>query len=245
MIMINPSFVFIFIFIFISSFLFATCAALSAKAPNNNSPPKLSSRRSWLAKGLVASASATLLDASNPPAAVATVDALPEDLRRFTALAPLGSPKSTGTKDAGLSLSEIASRLSRALVEGDSGKGGYFISGDIPTQIFRDDCEFTDPTNSVFSLSRYQNALKILFDPENSFVQLVEPLGMDESKKEIVAKIKSGGILQLPWKPRISSYESTIIYKIDENGLIESQVQEWSKPASQALKETFTPSFIT
>ena len=34
---------------------------------------------------------------------------------------------------------------------------------------------------------------------------------------------------------------STIKYSIDENGLIKSQVQEWSIPASQALKETFTP----
>ena len=80
-------------------------------------------------------------------------------------------------------------------------------TGDISAEIFRDDCEFTDPTNSVTSLSRYQNALEILFDPAQSFVKLIEPLQIDEARKVITAKIQSGGVLKLPWKPRISPYE--------------------------------------
>ena len=39
--------------------------------------------------------------------------------------------------------------------------------------------------------------------------------------------------------------KSTIIYKVDENGLIESQAQGWSKSAYEALKETFTPSTLS
>jgi len=167
--------------------------------------------------------------------------ALPDDLKQFTALAPLGVPTSTGSKLTGLSLSELASRLSHDLVEGSNGEGGYFISGDISTQLFRDDCTFVDPTNSVSSLSRYQNALKILFDPERSYVQLVEPLTIDENKKQITARIRSGGVLQLPWSPRISSYESLIVYTIDDNSLVERQDQVWSISAFEALKETFTP----
>lgn len=37
------------------------------------------------------------------------------------------------------------------------------------------------------------------------------------------------------------SRDSTIVYKIDDSGLVESQIQEWSIPASTALRETFTP----
>lgn len=37
---------------------------------------------------------------------------------------------------------------------------------------------------------------------------------------------------------------STIKWKVDEDGLIESQIQKWSIPASQALIETFTPSIF-
>lgn len=218
----------------------ATCTALSVKAPNSSLSNR-SSRRSWIAKNIISASSAILLfdDVSNPPTASADVD-----LRQYTALAPLGTPTSTGEKLTGLSLSELASRLSHDLVEGSTGQGGYFISGDIPTQIFRDDCKFIDPTNSVSSLSRYQKALTILFDPDQSYVNLLKPLEIDESKKEITARIRSGGILLLPWSPKISSYESTIKYTIDENGLIESQIQEWSVSPFQALKESFTPSFI-
>ena len=167
----------------------------------------MSTRRSWIVKSLV-STSITLGVPSSPSIASDEVVAtLPRDLRQYTALAPLGTPTSTGDKVTGLSLNEIASRLSHDLVDGANGRGGYFISGDISTQIFRDDCTFIDPTNSVSSLSRYQNALKILFDPEQSYVQLVEPLKTDESRREISARIRSGGVLQLPWRPRISSYE--------------------------------------
>ncbi|KAL3803673.1 hypothetical protein HJC23_003727 [Cyclotella cryptica] len=217
-----------------ASLAVASCAALSAKVTFNNlHDNSVLSRRGWISKiGLISSSTALL----KPTTAEAAVD-----VRQYTALAPLGRPTSTGSKSTGLPISEVASRLSHDLVEGSSGKGGYFISGDISTDIFRDDCEFTDPTNSVSSLTRYKNALQILFDPEQSFVEL---LGMevDESNHEIRARIRSGGVLQLPWKPFIPPYESTIKYAIDEDGLIARQIQDWSIPASQALVETFTPS---
>jgi len=224
-------------FVYAASFA-ATCTALSTKGPNN--PLPTSSRRSWLAKSLVSASAALSELPSNPSAAFADVD-----IREYTALAPLGTPTSTGDKLTGLSLSEMASRLSHDLAEGSTGEGGYFVSGDISTQLFRDDCKFVDPTNSVSSLSRYQNALKILFDPKQSFVEVLEPLQIDESKNQITARIRSGGIIQLPWSPRISSYESTIKYTIDGVGLIKSQEQEWSISASEALKETFTPPFLS
>jgi hypothetical protein len=82
-----------------------------------------------------------------------------------------------------------------------------FREGDISTEIFRDDCEFVDPTNAVSSLSRYQKALKILFDPDRSYVQLLGKLEIDDAKNQITARIRSGGVLKLPWSPRISSYE--------------------------------------
>ena len=185
-------------------------ALSTTKSPRPLSTYSSSTRRSWIVKSLV-STSITLGVPSSPSISIASddtiVDTLPRDLRQYTALAPLGTPTSTGDKLTGLSLNEIASRLSHDLVDGANGRGGYFISGDISTQIFRDDCTFIDPTNSVSSLSRYQNALKILFDSEQSYVQLVEPLEIDESRREISARIRSGGVLQLPWRPRISSYE--------------------------------------
>ena len=227
----------------------ATCGlALSVvKSPPRNS--KSSTRRSWLAKCLIPTSSSAFLLLVNCPSSSATaainnVNELPSKLKQYTSLAPLGPNTSTGIKLTGLSLSEIATQLAHDLVDGSTGKGGYFISGDMSTQIFRDDCTFIDPTNSVNSLSRYQKALTILFDPSQSHVELLEELQIDNNRNTIMAKVRSDGVLKLPWSPRISPYDSTITYTIDTHGLIQSQVQEWNKSASRALWETFTPSLL-
>ena len=188
-------------------------------------------RRGWIS-GVASSASIGVLHNEPSHAAV--------DVREYTALAPLGRPLTTGDKHTGLSLSQLSERLANDLQSGSTGRGGYFISGDISADIFRDDCAFVDPTNSVSSLSRYRNALAILFDPQNSFVELLAPLEVDETNNRIRANIQSGGVLQLPWRPRIAPYESKIVYTVDQNGLIESQYQEWSISAAEALRETFS-----
>ena len=152
-----------------------------------------SSRRQWMAKGvgIVSSGLPFLLDLSNPDEAAGEIEALPQELRQYTALAPLGSPKATGTKLKGLSLPDIAARLSNDLTNGAMGAGGYFISGDLSEELFRDDCVFVDPTNSVASLSRYRNALRILFDPYQSEVRLIEPLTVNEKDRTISGRVRS------------------------------------------------------
>ena len=67
-----------------------------------------------------------------------------------------------------------------------------------------------DPTNSVASLSRYRNALGLLFDPEQSYVRLLGPPTVEESTRRITARIRSGGVLRLPWRPRIPAYERCV-----------------------------------
>ena len=244
------------------------CSGLSPPSNNNNKHElSFSSRRSWVLQGLTLASSATLsLRIVNTPSSPANaaapslleVEELPRELRKFTALAPLGGDATTtstsGNKLTGLSLEVIAAKLSHDLVDGSTGKGGYFISGmwcdaisqsflgrdiicffflllsklflwfylpryaylthtgDISTEIFRDDCEFTDPTNSVSSLRKYQKALTILFNPEQSFVELVEPLDVDATKREITGRIRSGGTLLLPWNPKISPYERWVMH---------------------------------
>ena len=222
---------------------FGLCASMSY---TNALSMEFSSRRQWMAKGagIISSGLPFLLDLSDPGEASAEIEALPQELRQFTALAPLGSPKATGTKLKGLSLQDIAARLSNDLTNGAKGAGGYFISGDLSEELFRDDCVFVDPTNSVASLSRYRNALRILFDPNQSAVRLIEPLTVNEKDRTLSGRVRSWGVLQLPWSPRISSYETKIVYSIDDDGLVYSQNQEWSIPASEALSETFTPAVL-
>ena len=117
----------------ILSIAFATtsyCNALSS----TEIPPinKLSSRRNWIYKSISISTSITSILVDDPSMAIANsdVDALPSELKQYTALAPLGNPTSTGEKVIGSTLEELAILLTKDLVEGSTGKGGYFVSGE-------------------------------------------------------------------------------------------------------------------
>jgi len=113
------------------------------------------------------------------------------DLRKFSALAPLGAPTSTGEKSNGQSIFSLATALTNDLLYGHTGLGPYFLSGDIDTRIFSDSCRFLDPTNDVSSLSRYQKALSILFNPERSTLRLLAPLSVDPASSTITARLES------------------------------------------------------
>ncbi|CAB9497583.1 Uncharacterized conserved protein (DUF2358) [Seminavis robusta] len=198
---------------------------------------------SFIAGATVATPSACVATYYEPST---TTNELPLALRDFTKLAPLGKEKTIDGdgKTLNLSLTELAKRLEEDLSQGHTGQGGYFISADIDETIFRDDCVFVDPTNRVASLSQYRNALRILFDPNQSTVDLLGPIEINEQERTLIATIRSQGVLQLPWKPSVSPYESSIVYSIDDLGLVKEQSQTWSKSATKALQESFTPSFF-
>jgi len=64
-------------------------------------------------------------------------------------------------------------------------------------------CRFVDPTNDVTGLSRYRKALTILFDPARSEVKLKQIWVSGPATVE--ADWTLGGILKLPWQPRIQT----------------------------------------
>ena len=211
------------------------------------------SRRAWLRNAM---AMAVVSGLSRPSSASAA-DELPSFLRDYTKLAPLGQPNNnesnininSSSKTTGLTPDEMARRLAIDLVEGAHGRGGYFLSGDISVDLFRDDCVFEDPTNRVNSLSQYKKALTLLFDPNRSTVELLGNNGLtvlvEEETTIITGRLRSRGYLKVaPWNPYVKAYETTIRYTLDPvTGLVARQDQEWTKDASEALKETFTPSW--
>ncbi len=229
--------------LFIALCYFQYFSFVTALAPQFHTADREHSRRTFFHDSafrlLVGASSAT-----SPLPAVAQENELPLSLRDFTKLAPLGSSQTSSVenKTRNLSLPEIAKRLENDLSNGSTGQGGYIISGDISAGLFREDCIFVDPTNRVKSLNQYQNALRILFDPKRSTVSILDPFTVDEETRTIRGRYRSRGFLQLPWNPYVSSYEATITYKIDPDGLVEEQCQTWSKSATRALQETFTPS---
>ena len=179
------------------------------------------------------------------PASAFAEDGTLGELRKYTALAPLGSSSARigPPKRTGLALDEVARILAHDVAFGEHGEGGYVISGDLTPEIFEDDCTFRDPTNEVSSLAKYTRALQILFDPIASRVMLLAPPVVDSSARTITARVRSAGVLQLPWRPQVPPYTSEIVWQIDSDGLVASQSQVWSITALGALKETFTPGF--
>ena len=161
-------------------------------------------------------------------------------------LAPLGKPEHVGgEKRVGVSVKEVREILERDLqpiekLSDGTFKGAYFVTGNLTPEIFEDDCAFIDPTNTTKSLSKYMNALKILFDPETSSVDLKSIDIVDDHT--IVGVYDCEGYLKLPWHPRVKPYTGTVTWKTNENGLIQSQLQSWTGiSAAGAIMESFTP----
>ena len=121
------------------------CHGLSLPTSNHSgSSSYSSSRRKWIRQhgaALLLSLQIVNINQSSasaaPPSQLVSqleVEELPREIRKFTALAPLGDDAATTTKAlenklTGLSLEDIATKLSHDLVDGSTGKGGYFISG--------------------------------------------------------------------------------------------------------------------
>jgi len=227
----------------------------SGVGDGGDGPPRLdsASRRHWIFRSAVASFAALVSDAGPGSAS----DELPDFLRRSSsAFVPLleSSGKAPpnidrATKSAGLPLADIASILQKSLESSAAATGsaadgkGYFVTGGVPSFIFRDDCIFVDPTNSVTGLKKYMRALRLLFDPDDhrTFVEIVTPLAVDGRKRTISGRIRSGGVLALPWRPVVRPYESDITFFVDADGLVAEQRQKWSVGAVEALLEALTP----
>jgi hypothetical protein len=244
--------------------------ALDAQQQHANTDCDSSSRRTWLRTAVAGVTTLATVPCFSQASGAA--EALPSALRGYTKLAPLGPKEANGgsglgkaqqqqqqqqfEKTTGLSPDEMARRLTIDLVEGSRGRGGYFLTGDLSKDLFRDDCVFEDPTNRVDSLRQYQKALTLLFDPDRSSVELLgnglsvssvretEPSG-GQFKTIITGRLRSRGFLRVaPWKPYVRAYETTITYTLDPiSGLVARQDQEWTKDATTALRETFTPSW--
>jgi len=117
---------------------------------------------------------------------------------------------------------------------------GYYITGRLSTNIYRDDCVFDgpDPDMPVKGLRKYLNAASQLFDQRTSRAEL---LGLQIDGDVIRAKWRFNGSLRLPWKPIMPEVTGTTIYHMDEDGLIYSHEETWDMSAYQAFFWTMMP----
>ena len=98
---------------------------------------------------------------------------------------------------------------------------------------------FIDPTNRTVGLEKYCDVCASLFDSQCSEVSLLDIRVV--SPTAIRARWTLGGVIKLPWRPRVATFEGASTYTLDADGLIAEQREEWSISPLAALLETVTP----
>ena len=180
-------------------------------------------------RGLIAASIAASI--STPPPTFAEVATSPFEwsgLWRGVEADP--EPKRTG-----LAASELAK-----ILEADLAQRKYILTGDITTTIFSESCRFVDPNNAVEGLNKYRQALSLLFEPDASTVtDVVVSVGADG--RSVQADYTARGVLKLPWHPVIEPWRGHIVYVLNADNLIASQVDVWNITRFDAIRQSFTP----
>uniref|UniRef100_A0A7S3AD69 Uncharacterized protein n=1 Tax=Haptolina ericina TaxID=156174 RepID=A0A7S3AD69_9EUKA len=158
-----------------------------------------------------------------------------KSLAVFDAVLPVAS---MGAKTPGLPLEVLMQMVAR-----DIEHGQYYVSGRLSQAIYSDSCIFDgpDPDMPVRSLQRYTDALRGLFDPRLSTIELlsIDPTG----PAEFVAHWRLSGALKLPWRPPIKPYFGATRYEVGPDGLINSHTESWSISALDAFASMLIPRF--
>ena len=122
---------------------------------------------------------------------------------------------------------------------------GYYITGNLNSTIYRDDCLFDgpDPDMPVQGLRKYVNAASQLFDRSKSRAELLSLKLLQEhtGESKIVAHWRMKGVLRLPWKPNLPEWTGSTTYHLDEDGLVYLHEENWDMSVLEAFMKTFVP----
>jgi hypothetical protein len=154
---------------------------------------------------------------------------------------------SMATKSQGLSIEQISNILLidwRGQVRKSdltSGKG-YYITGKLTKEIYRDDCFFNgpDPDMPVTGLKKYISSTSQLFDHKTSKAELIS-LKMSEEDRTVTVQWRLEGILNLPWHPKLKPWTGQTTYFIDGDGLIDRHEELWDISVIDAFVSTLFP----
>jgi hypothetical protein len=156
----------------------------------------------------------------------------------IAALAQLRAAASGPPKQRGLSVAEL-----QAIVHEDLVERQYYVTGRLTSSIYADRCLFDgpDPDMPVRDVQRYSDALRGLFDPSTSRIELIElrPAG----ERSFAANWRLEGALQLPWHPAIKPFTGSTLYELDSDGLICSHTETWDISAVDAFVSVLVPSW--
>lgn len=128
-------------------------------------------------------------------------------------------------------------------------ENGYLFSGQIDSELYDEDCLFTDPTLSFRGLSTFERNIKAIKPALDIFVGdslvVLYDCNVDAEAKEVKAIWRMSGAIKLPWKPRIELTGNTVLsYDTDRGGRIVDYYERWDLPAARALSQLLQPSKV-
>lgn len=119
---------------------------------------------------------------------------------------------------------------------------GYYITGKLNTLLYENDCLFDgpDPDMPVRGLRKYLSAASHLFDHNQSYAEILD-LTYDVEKRTVTARWKLGGVLMLPWRPKVKDWTGSTTYHMNERGLIYLHQECWDISVAEAFISTAFP----
>ncbi|KAL3701163.1 hypothetical protein R1sor_019185 [Riccia sorocarpa] len=115
----------------------------------------------------------------------------------------------------------------------------YFVTGNMATGIYEEDCEFADPFVSFKGLSRFkQNVGNLGSFMEESTLKLTD---WQEYEDRIFARWRFNCVLSLPWKPILAATGSTEYFFSKESGKIIKHVESWDISPADGVRQLFKP----
>lgn len=154
---------------------------------------------------------------------------------------------STALKTTGLSIDAIADIIrrdwkSQANIRDLTSGKGYYITGKLTQEVYRDDCFFDgpDPDMPVTGLKKYISSTSQLFDHKASRADLIT-IESNEDQRTVTVFWRLEGILNLPWHPILKPWTGQTMYMIDDLGLIGRHVEKWDISVVDAFVSTLFP----
>jgi hypothetical protein len=134
------------------------------------------------------------------------------------------APKATG-----LSLAALAERFTTEFL-----KHEWFVTGDVPPELFSDGFVFKDDSVATSGIKSYALGVRKLFDQSTARAELIS-VSTDDAARAVVVVWRLEGAVNLPFKPKITPYVVTTTLGVGADGLITSQLDEFSVPGWQLL----------
>lgn len=133
-------------------------------------------------------------------------------------------------------LSGISIQKLRDLVAEGLSKAQWFVTGEVDPRLFADDFTFKDESVATTGIRSYAVGVRKLFDQQTAKAELIAV--EVASNNSMVVTWRLEGKVNLPFKPRIKPYVVTTTFRVNSEGLICSQHDEFSVPGWDLLLST-------